>query len=81
MKAINLNETISLVQNSNSPFLHFCKVTSETEKAVKLENEYKKTAWIPKKALKYIDSIDSFTFEQWFRNNDEAIKNAFRLFN
>lgn len=81
MKTIKKGDVISLVQNSNSYFLHFCKVTEETEKAIKLENEYKKTIWLPKKSLKYIDCIDSYTFEMWFRKNEDAIKKAFTIFN
>lgn len=78
-------KTIILTTNSNSPFVHTMTVLEETEKAMKIQNEYKTySCWIPKSALQLVDDvIESYTFKNWFRkvDNGAAIDKAFRLFN
>lgn len=78
-------KTIILTTNSNSPFINYMTIIDETEKAYKLENEYKTfSCWIPKSALQMIDeTIQSYTFKMWYRkfDNGNAINKAFRLFN
>ena len=77
-------KTIILMTNSNSPFIHHMTILQETEKAFKIESEYKTyTCWIPKSALQLVDDvIESYTFKMWFRkfDNGQAIDKAFRLF-
>lgn len=79
-------KTIILTTNSNSPIIHHMNVLEETEKAFKLENEYKTySCWIPKSALKIVEDlkeIECYTFKMWFRkiDNGNAIDKAFRLF-
>jgi hypothetical protein len=76
---------IFLTTNENSPFPHLINIIEETEKAYKLQNEYKTySLWIPKKALKLIcKTSDCYTFESWFRKIEDgrSIEKAFRLFN
>jgi hypothetical protein len=78
-------KTLILTTNSNSPFINHMTVLEETEKAIKLQNEYKTfSTWIPKSALELVDKeIESYTFKMWFRklDNGNAINKAFRLFN
>jgi hypothetical protein len=78
-------KTLILTSNTNNPFIHYMTIVSETEKAYKLENEYKTySTWIPKSALQLVDEvIESYTFKMWFRkfDNGNAIDKAFRLFN
>jgi hypothetical protein len=78
-------KTLTLTTNSNSPFVNHMTILEETEKAFKLENEYKTfSTWIPKSALQLVDQeIESYTFKMWFRkiDNGNAINKVFRLFN
>jgi hypothetical protein len=82
---LNGMKTIILTTNSNSPFVYTMNIVEETEKALKIENEYKTySCWIPKSALQLTDDvIQSYTFKMWFRkiDNGSAIDKAFRLFN
>jgi len=78
-------KTIILTTNTNNPFINYMTILEETEKAFKIENEYKTySCWIPKSALQIVDEvIESYTFKMWFRKIDggKAIDKAFRLFN
>jgi hypothetical protein len=60
-------------------------IIEETEKAYKIENEYKTfSTWIPKSAWQLVDDvIQSYTFKMWFRkiNGGKTIDKVFRLFN
>ena len=75
---------ILLLSNSNAPAADIMNIVEETEKAVKLQDNYQKnrTAWLPKKALKIVDANNgAYTFEMWFRkmNNGEAISKVWRF--
>lgn len=78
--------TIVLTTNTNSPFVSNMTILQETEKAFKIENEYKTySCWVPKSALQIVEDlkeIECYTFKMWFRklDNGNAITKAFRLF-
>lgn len=80
----NAMKTIILTTNSNNPFINHMTILEETEKAIKVQNEYGTySCWIPKSALQLVDDvIESYTFKMWFRKVDggKSIDKVFRLF-
>jgi len=85
IKNENKMKTIILTTNSNNPFINHMTILEETEKAIKVQNEYGTySCWIPKSALQLVDDvIESYTFKMWFRKVDsgKSIDKVFRLFN
>jgi hypothetical protein len=82
------NEII-LLENENSPFLHFVEIVKETEKAIQVKNDRGRMVWIPKSGLqRYNDEVlpghvlVSYSFKMWLRKADEgnAIKNIWKIF-
>ena len=81
-KTMELNTQIIITTNSNNPNINFFTIVGITDKAIKVENEYGKSGWLPKKSLQICEPITKvYTFAYWFRQNTEAINNAFKLFN
>ncbi len=80
---------IKLMQNINSPFLHYVEIVKATEKAIQVKNERGITVWIPKSGLERLVTtthhnvtLVEYSFKMWLRRINEGndIKKIFRIF-